>query len=61
MEKKYNLPAVNTCLHNFIPGLSRMFPETSGKLFGDFSVPRRTCHNRNYGEVTPPKNTILRL
>jgi hypothetical protein len=45
MDKKCNLPAVNKDLHTFIPGLSRMFPETSGKLFGNFSVPRRTCHN----------------
>jgi hypothetical protein len=41
--------------------LFRMFPETSGKLFGNFSVPRRTCPNRNYWEVPPPKSTILRL
>jgi hypothetical protein len=61
MYKKYNLPAVNKGLHIFIPGLSGVFPETSGKLFGNFSVPRRICHNRNCWEVTPPKNTILRL
>jgi hypothetical protein len=43
--KKYNLPAVNECLHNFIPVLTQMFPETSGKLFGNFSVSRPTCPN----------------
>jgi hypothetical protein len=61
MYKKYNLPAVNKGLHIFIPGLSGVFPETSGKLFGNFSVPRRICHNRNSQEITPPKNANLRL
>ena len=44
-------------LHTFIPEGFRMFPETSGKLFGNFSVPRQTCHNGTYKEFTCQKNT----
>jgi len=61
MDKKYNLPAVNKCGSSFIPNRFQMFPETSRKLFGNFFVAWRTCHNRNYWEVTPAKSTILRL
>jgi hypothetical protein len=45
--KKYNLPAVNTCYTLLPRSCPEVFPETSGKLFGNFSVPRRTCPNRN--------------
>ena len=38
MDKKYNLPAVNKYGSSFIPKRFQMFPETSGKLFGNFFV-----------------------